>query len=150
MRKFSSGGSREETGRTAMKPIVLGTRLAAFWLLLLTGGGPGLKTEAYAQASEPPAKSRICVTKRDSSGGWLGFVVKPSAAGKFRNAGFSIIPCPAAADKAPGSTPFVCEHLRGLGERSRQVIMELYGISVDEMCEEVDRWVAAPDSEEQE
>ncbi|HEU0225846.1 MAG TPA: hypothetical protein VFR29_10455 [Steroidobacteraceae bacterium] len=83
----------------------------------------------------------VCLVKTDSTGGKLGFAVRREDAARLTAAGFWVVACPASLDRAAAGIGRRCARLRGLGERSHAVINELYGLSVQTMCDAHDAWV---------
>jgi hypothetical protein len=126
MLSFSRPEARHARKQRAVAAIAVLLLCAAF-----TTPAPGQET------------STVCLVKTDSTGGKLGFAVRREDAARFTAAGFQPVACPASLDRAAAGIGRRCARLRGLGERSQAVINELYGLSVETMCNAHDAWVRA-------
>jgi hypothetical protein len=83
----------------------------------------------------------VCVLKIDRTGGKMRFAVRQADAAQFTAAGFQTISCPASLDSAARAIGEHCTNLRALNSKSRELIQELYGLSLESMCGAHDAWL---------
>jgi hypothetical protein len=107
---------------------------------LLALGGLLFGLMSFGAAAQEPEAS-VCLAKTDRTGGRLAFIVRESDAAMFENAGFTPIACPASFDEAAVTLAARCTRFRSYDAYGQQVISDLYGLSVDQMCAATDAWV---------
>lgn len=96
-----------------------------------------------APAQETQAEAIVCLAKTDRTGGRMRFIVREANAGKFEQAGFQRIDCPASPDEAIAAQEARCTRLRAHPAEGKEIILKLYGLSIDDMCAATDAWVSS-------
>ncbi|MFZ5616939.1 MAG: hypothetical protein ACOZAA_06425 [Pseudomonadota bacterium] len=97
--------------------------LVAFWL------------GAAAAQSTP-----VCLGKTDATGGRMRFVALEAHAGAFESAGFRRFQCPTLSRTIIDGQKARCDRIRASIDVGKNMLADLYGLSVTQMCDATDAW----------
>lgn len=98
---------------------------------------------SFTEASGQAAETGACLVKTDRTGGTLRFIVREADAPAFEGAGFTRFDCPQSLDQAAQNLAARCTRFRNLDDVGQEMLRDLYGLSVAQMCAATDAWIAS-------